>query len=182
MVKYNKDKVRKGGAQKMLSKILSKEECAKCRICCTFDSYDLWETPYINVSLASKILQEYAPQQEFIKKDSHFLLKMNKEADQDLYICSLLDQDKGCILGQDKPFDCKIWPFRVMSLNGIKVITLSPVCPALQKKPIGEITEVAKEIAPEIFKYANENPEAVKPYLPDYTILVVEKVSQPSLY
>ena len=159
----------------MLSKILSKDECAKCRICCTFDSYDLWETPVISVKLASKILQEYSPEQKFVKKDDHFLLKMDKEPGQDLYYCSLLDQEKGCILGNDKPFDCKIWPLRVMVHNGTKLITLSPVCPTLMKKPIGEIMEVAKELAPEIFRYVNENPFVVKPYLPDYPILVVEE-------
>ena len=70
--------------EKMLSKILSKEECAKCRICCCFDSYDIWETPYISQTLASKILQEYAPKQEFIKKENHFLFKMDKEQNADL--------------------------------------------------------------------------------------------------
>ena len=159
----------------MLSKILSKEECEKCRICCTFDSYDLWETPVISIKLASKILQEFKPDQKFIKKDDHFLLKMEKEPDQDLYYCSLLDQEKGCILGNDKPFDCKIWPLRIMAHNGTKVITLSPVCPVIQKRPIGEIMEVAKELAPQIFAYANENPYSVKPYLLDYPILVVEE-------
>lgn len=158
----------------MISKILSKEECAKCRICCTFDSYDLWETPYISKTMASKILQEYDPQQKFVKKDSHFLLKMEKEPEADLYFCSLLDRDKGCVLGVDKPFDCKIWPFRVMALNDTKVITLSPVCPVVIKKPMDEIMDLAKELSKEIFEYADNNPDAVKPYLKDYPILVVD--------
>ena len=89
--------------KKMLSKILSKEECAKCRICCCFDSYDIWETPYISQTLASKILQEYTPKQEFIKKENHFLFKMDKEQNADLYYCPMLDNEKGCILGDDKP-------------------------------------------------------------------------------
>ncbi|MGN0594723.1 MAG: hypothetical protein ACI4I6_06155 [Hominimerdicola sp.] len=158
----------------MLSKILSREECAKCKICCSFDSYDLWETPVITDSLASKILQEYAPEQKFVRKDDHFLLRMEKEPGADLYFCSLLDHDKGCILGENKPFDCKIWPFRIMALNGRKVITLSPVCPVLIKKPVNEIIEVAEELAPMIFQYAEENPSVVKPYLERYPIMVVE--------
>ncbi|MDO4943961.1 MAG: hypothetical protein Q4E74_02030 [Ruminococcus sp.] len=159
----------------MLSKILSKEECAKCRLCCSFDSYDLWETPVITTNMASRILQEYLPQQEFIRRDGHFLLKMEKEPDDDLYYCSLLDRDKGCILGSDKPFDCRIWPFRVMSLGITRVITLSPVCPVVQTKPLKEIQALAKELAPEIFEYADENPDAVKPYIDGYPIMVVEK-------
>lgn len=158
----------------MLSKILSKEECSKCRICCSFDSYDLWETPVINTHLASKILQEYAPKQQFVRKDDHFLFKMEREPDEDLYYCSVLDHEKGCILGDDKPFDCKIWPLRIMELDGKRVITLSPVCPVVFKKPMDEIMETAKALSEEIFKYADENPGAVKKYLEGYPILVTE--------
>lgn len=163
-----------GHEKKMLSKILSKEECAKCRICCCFDSYDIWETPYISPALASKILQEYAPKQEFIKKENHFLFKMDKEQDADLYYCPMLDNEKGCVLGDDKPFDCRIWPLRVMALNETKVITLSPVCPTMNEKFIKVLTKTANELADQIFEYADENPEAVKPYLDGYPILVVE--------
>lgn len=159
----------------MLSKILSREECAECRLCCSFDSYDLWETPVITKKLASQILQEYLPQQEFVRRDGHFLLKMDKEPDEDLYYCSLLDREKGCILGTDKPFDCQIWPFRVMSLGITRVITLSPVCPVVQKKPLCEIQALAKELAPAIFEYADENPTAVKSYIDGYPIMVVER-------
>lgn len=159
----------------MLSKILSREECAKCKICCCFDSYDLWETPIISQPLASKILQEYAPRQQFVKKDDYFLLKMEKEPEADLYYCSMLDHDKGCILGDEKPFDCKIWPLRIMNMEGKRVITLSPVCPTVFKKPIGDIMELAQELSEEIFKYADENPGAVKPYLKGYPVLVAEE-------
>ena len=149
-------------------------KCAKCRICCCFDSYDIWETPYISQTLASKILQEYTPKQEFIKKENHFLFKMDKEQNADLYYCPMLDNEKGCILGDDKPFDCRIWPLRVMALNETKLITLSPVCPTMNEKSIKELTKTANELADQIFEYADENPEAVKPYLDGYPILVVE--------
>lgn len=159
----------------MLEKLLSKEECAKCKLCCSFDSYDLWETPVISTNMASRILQEFAPEQRFVKKDDHFLLRMEKEPDVDLYYCSLLDHDNGCIMGDDKPFDCRIWPFRIMSLNNTRVITLSPVCPVVKTRPLEDIQKVAKQLSNYIFSYADENPSVVKPYLTDYPILVVEE-------
>ena len=55
-----------------------------------------------------------------------------------------------------------------------KVITLSPVCPTMNEKSIKELTKTANELADQIFEYADENPEAVKPYLDGYPILVVE--------
>lgn len=103
-----------------------------------------------------KILQEYTPKQEFIKKENHFLFKMDKEQNADLYYCPMLDNEKGCILGDDKPFDCRIWPLRVMALNETKVITLSPVCPTMNEKSIKELTKTANELADQIFEYADE--------------------------
>lgn len=159
----------------MLSKILSREECAKCQLCCCFDSYDLWETPIITRDTASRILQEYDPDQKFVRKDDELLLKLEKEPDKDLYYCTLLDKESGCVMGENKPFDCQIWPLRIMQLNGTRVIVLSPVCPVVQTKPLDKIVETAKELAPQIFAYADETPSAVKPYMDGYPILAVEK-------
>lgn len=159
----------------MLSKILSREECAKCQLCCCFDSYDLWETPIITRDTASRILQEYDPDQKFVRNDDELLLKLEKEPDKDLYYCTLLDKESGCVMGENKPFDCQIWPLRIMQLNGTRVIVLSPVCPVVQTKPLDKIVQTAKELAPVIFAYADETPSAVKSYMDGYPILVVEK-------
>ena len=49
----------------------------------------------------------------------------------------------GCILGaDDKPFDCSIWPLRVMRYNGGLAICLTPTCPVISQKPL----EVMREL------------------------------------
>lgn len=158
----------------MITKLLSREECAECRLCCSFDSYDLWETPIITQQCHDRILGEFKPDQDFLDLDDHYLLKMQQEPDIDLYYCSLLDHDKGCIMGTEKPFDCRIWPLRVMDLHGMLVIVLSPVCPTVQKRPLCDIQAVAKELAPEIFAYAKAHPYAVKKYVRGYPIMLTE--------
>lgn len=160
----------------MLSKLLSREECAQCKLCCCFDSYDLWETPVITGKTKQRISEEFKPDQDFLELEGYSLLKMQKEPDRDLYYCSLLDHSKGCVMGTEKPFDCRIWPFRVMDMGGTKVIVLSPVCPVVQTRPLNEIQAVAKELAPAIFKYAEENPFAVKKYINGYPIMLAEEV------
>lgn len=159
----------------MIRKLLKREECAKCRLCCCFDSYDLWETPVINEETHDRILAEFKPDQEFLELEDHYLLKMPKEPDRDLYYCTLLDHEKGCIMGEEKPFDCRIWPFRIMDLKGIRVIVLSPVCPVVQTRPLCEIQAVAKELAPQIFAYADANPSAVKKYISGFPIMLAEE-------
>lgn len=158
----------------MLSPILSREECAECKVCCVLDSYDLWETPYITKELAAKIIQQLKPEQQFTKEKDHFLLKMDKEKDTDLYYCPLLDREKGCILGDEKPFDCQIWPFRIMRLGSKRVIALSPICPEISKRSVKAVRMMAEQISHRVFEYADENPDAVKPYIEGYTIIIVE--------
>lgn len=158
----------------MLSKILSKKECAKCRICCCFDSSDVWETPIITKPLHDKILGEYNPKQKFIKKDNCYILDMPKDESDDLYYCSMLDRNSGCILKDDKPFDCKIWPFRVMDFNGVNVITLSPVCPVVKTRSLEDLSSFIETIAPTIFQQANDQPEIIKPYIKGYPILATD--------
>ena len=159
----------------MFDRLLTKEDCAACRLCCKFDSYDLWQTPVIYKTLASKILQEYAPSMTFVKRGEHFLMKMDKEEGADIYYCPLLDKDKGCVMGDDKPFDCEIWPFMVMDFCSRKVITLSPACPVVNAKNFDDVCTAAQKAASEIFAFADEHPEVVRPYLDDHPILVVEK-------
>ena len=85
--------------------------------------------------------------------------------------------DHGCVLGDKRPFDCKIWPFRVNKLNDMYVITLSPVCPVVKKLPLETLCEFVKAdgFADMLFSHADEFPESVKPYEDGYPILAVEK-------
>lgn len=160
----------------MLGELLSKEECAQCRLCCTFDSYDLLDTPLITPDMRERIAA-VLPQQRFITKGSCSLLRLERDSDEDIYPCSLLDKSRGCILGDGKPFECRIWPLRVMIKNGGRVIALSTVCPVVSKKPAELISEVCRRIAPEIFCYADRFPELVKPYNDGFPIIAEENSS-----
>lgn len=159
----------------MLSEILSKDECAKCRICCCFDSTDIWEAPIITKEKQDEIIRDYNPKQKFVQKDGNTILNMKKEKGEDLYYCSMLSHETGCIMKDKKPFDCKIWPLRIMLLNGTLVITLSPVCPVVKTRPLDKLCEVASKLAPALFAEAEKNPQIVKPYINGYPILAVKE-------
>jgi hypothetical protein len=157
----------------MLGEILTREECARCRICCSFDSYDLWETPVITDGVKERAL-EIDCNLRFSDVSGARLFIMQREPDEDLYFCPMLDHKKGCKLGDEKPFDCRIWPYRVMRFEGRRVIVISPVCPTVYSKPLCEIKALAEKLAPTIFAEADKTPEMVKPYIAGYTILLAE--------
>ena len=162
----------------MLKNILSPKTCADCRICCIFDKYDVWETPVISEELAEKI-KVSNPDLKFVSKgdSGSYIFNMEKTWDEkeELFSCPALDPQKGCTLGDNKPFDCKIWPYRIMELNGVLVIAIASICPDLYEKPLRLlVNELENGLADMIFAEAEKNPAIIKPYEQGYPILKVK--------
>ncbi|MGN0674758.1 MAG: hypothetical protein ACI4KG_03340 [Oscillospiraceae bacterium] len=158
----------------MLKNILSGSDCAACKICCIFDKYDIWETPVLDDSLKALVSERFL-EIKFVGKDGGWLFRMEEAAD-GLYYCPVLDSKTGCRLGDDKPFDCRIWPYRIMELGGRQVISIASICPTMYKKPLEELcAELDKNgLADKIFAHAEKHPEIVKPYEDGYPILRVK--------
>ena len=157
----------------MLKKILSGKSCAKCRICCIFDSSDIWETPVFTEEIKNKIIAKN-PNAEFIPKDGGFILNAGELADGQIFTCPALTE-KGCMLGDDKPFDCRIWPYRIMNVGEKRAITIASVCPELYNRPLSQLLDFLKDgLAQQIFSYADSHPEIVKPYEQGYPVLIFD--------
>lgn len=163
----------------MLKNILSGSDCANCKICCIFDKYDLWETPVLDDELKAKTAERF-PDASFVRKGDGWIFRMS-EAEDGLYYCPMLDSKTGCKLGDEKPFDCRIWPYRIMSLGGSRVISIASICPTMYKKPLEELcAELERDgLGEKIFAFADAHPYIVKPYEDGYPILKVEKSRVP---
>ena len=107
----------------MLSAILSKNDCAQCKFCCSFRRKSLWETPVFTKNEVEKLLELY-PDVKFRAvgvSSFTFDISANYKTDdsEEEAACPFLDTKKGCILPPElKPFDCKIWPLRAVRMNG----------------------------------------------------------------
>ena len=158
----------------MIRKILSHDTCAQCRLCCTFVESDKWEIPLFTGKSETETAVGFAPVRK-IPGTQSCVFDMKFNGDEIIYCPAA--SDHGCVLGDKRPFDCKIWPFRVNKLNDMYVITLSPVCPAVKKLPLETLCEFVKAdgFADMLFSHAAEFPESVKPYEDGYPILAVEK-------
>ena len=161
----------------MLGGLLSAQECAECRLCCAFEGYDLFETPTVTRETAQRIVNEKLPCQEFVRVGESYLMKMQREPDRDLYYCPLLDRERGCIMGDGKPFECRIWPLRVMRRGERLVIALSALCPVMKLKPPELIRQKCEELAEVIFAEARACPDLVKPYTEGFTVYAEETLS-----
>lgn len=157
----------------MLKKILSGKSCAECRLCCIFDRYDIWETPVFNDEIKNRIKQ-LRPGTEFVTKDGGYIFKADNIGADQLFSCPALTET-GCMLGDDKPFDCRIWPYRIMEVGGRRAITIASICDELYNRPLSQLVGFLKEgLAEAIFSYADSHPEIVKPYYEGYPVLLFE--------
>ena len=152
----------------MLGKLLSKEECAACRECCVFDRYSIWDTPLFDRECCEKI-KALRPGTRFVHREGGFLFL--PEVDYDQFRCPALGGN-GCVLGDEKPFDCRIWPLMLMEKEGRTVIALSPVCETVAGKPAGAVMELLQGgLSRTIFAYAEKFPGAVRAYREGYPVL-----------
>lgn len=158
----------------MLSRVLSKSSCAACKFCCSFRRQSLWETPLFPPEAVEKLSKpnEYGVVGEF--RNGQIVLGGYRTDDPEEEVpCTFLDPHKGCILkAEDKPFDCSIWPLRVMNKGGELVIALTPTCPTIGATPRPNLIELVKNgLGAKIFEYAKTHPYIIKEYREGFPII-----------
>jgi len=166
----------------MLSKILSKQDCAGCRFCCRFRRTSLWEAPVFtaeNIEAIRIAHPEYLNELKISEKDgllraTYDLSDRYKTGNPEEEVsCPFLDQSNGCILSSDeKPFDCKIWPFRAIKFpDGRACVALTPTCRVINSLEYAAVKSYAKEfLEKDILLYAERHPflyktERIETYL-----------------
>ncbi|MDR0946657.1 MAG: hypothetical protein LBM87_02770 [Ruminococcus sp.] len=168
----------------LLNDLLTGKDCAECRLCCWFTKYDLWETPVLTDNLREYITDNYPgvrmtkrpngePGSLFIMEEtSEFVVFEDEEITR--YNCPMLTEN-GCILGDNKPFECAIWPYRIMHKNGVYFISLSTLCKPIldnsMKSLLSKLTTGG--LKQQIVEYARENPCIIKEYKDGYPILMI---------
>ena len=178
----------------MLSKILSKSDCASCKFCCSFRRQSLWETPIFTFDDVEK-LQKLYPGVKFKptgKSSFTFDISQNYKTQnpEEEAACPFLDSKKGCVLPPElKPFDCSIWPLRAVRVpitnqNDNKIsaensnesskikVALTPTCPAINKVPLQSVKNLVNEgLGQKILESAAKNPDMIKEFS-DFFILL----------
>ena len=156
----------------MLKKILSADSCAECRGCCVFECYDIFETPIFSAENRNFILEKN-PRAVFSRKGKGYVFVPQNPDSDGLFGCPALSEN-GCILGDSKPFECRIFPYKIMNLDGRLVIAISPCCEEIYKRPLSELVNFLKSgLSEKIFSYALTHPEIVTPYSESCPILLV---------
>lgn len=154
----------------MLKTLLDGKTCAECRNCCVFLEKSVWETPRMT-GLHKQLALDLNLPARFIDKGSHCYMNYDYSSGNRLAACAFLDMNSGCTLTEEqKPFDCKLWPVRVMMCGDEVYITLYRNCPAFSDdKKLRQLDELLDESLAKIIKNeAEKNPDIIKPYSDGY--------------
>lgn len=198
----------------MLSEILSKETCAKCRFCCSFRRQSLWETPVLSegfmkkymigvdgkeiryrvyeypVGVTAGIAENSCHGIPVVEDEGNSVLRkgeliygqtelshLYKTTDPAEEVpCPFLDTSRGCTLPEDdKPFDCKIWPLRLMRTDESGknlAVCLTPTCPAVNEVPAENVNALVKSgLGDRIFEQGEIEPYMIKDYREGFIII-----------
>lgn len=161
----------------MLKKILSRKTCAACRLCCQFDASDIWELPVLPPETV-KAVKQIKPDTEFTPFGTECTFAAPALKGEELFACPMLT-GHGCGLSeQDKPFDCKVWPFRLMRTKNGKVgIAISELCNGMQSYTDTQLQTFLQEGPAEtMFAYAEQHPAHVKPWMDGYRVILEQNV------
>lgn len=152
----------------MLKEILSPSSCEKCRLCCGFDRDDIWEIPVFSSGQRER-LRSSRPELALVPHGKNSFVPDMRFGEDGLAYCPALSEH-GCTLGDEKPFDCKIWPFRALEKDGKTVLALSPVCETVAKVSEEKIAGLAEKLVPAVRDEIRENPDIVKPFIEGYRV------------
>lgn len=170
----------------MLSKVLKRSTCANCKFCCSFRKTSLWETPLFPQETMDKLEKDHMARNgeklTFHKQvhngetygQMNLLGYYQTENPDEEAPCEFLDAQKGCMLSdEDKPFDCKIWPLRIMEKENKLVIALTPTCPSINEQPLERMEKLVNEegLGDQIYEYAKTHQYMIKDYKEGFPIL-----------
>ncbi|MBO7356669.1 MAG: hypothetical protein J6U50_08550 [Lachnospiraceae bacterium] len=166
----------------MLHKLLDAHTCAECRFCCSFRRQSLWELPELTPDFAEKHVRDVNGDRIdyiFMEKNgvryavTDLTGRYVSDDENEEVKCPFLDENTGCVLSDDKPFDCMIWPLRVVRKpDGGTAIAIASTCPGMDKVPDEKILELLEEgLAGRIYECASEHPGMIKECTEEYRIL-----------
>ena len=156
----------------MLSSVLSRETCAKCRNCCIFEPQSAWELP----TFSAESIRRLAGQTKYrIQPEGRrFRITLPYGNSGKAQPCPFLDPHSGCTLPpEEKPFACSLWPVRVMRRDdGKTALALYHGCPGVPDAGSPALKSMLDSgLRERIMQEVQKDPSLILPYHQNYTFL-----------
>lgn len=157
----------------MLTGIFSPTLCSECKLCCNFHRNTAWETPSLQDEQIFLMHEMCIPLQKRSDGTTSFYLHFTSDSLDEVVNCPLLDTCTGCIIPREqRPFECRIWPLRIMKKGRTKIIGIYENCPALTGDNFEKLKNFAlTELLPQILSFASRHPEIMRNFNSAYKII-----------
>ncbi|MCL2633272.1 MAG: hypothetical protein FWD34_02030 [Oscillospiraceae bacterium] len=103
----------------------------------------------------------------FFDENDKWEIPASVNTDENMRCCYL--NKNGCALGENKPPECALYPFRVMRFGELMVIALCTYCPEILKLPLSVLHEFVENNYKKMLELKTE----IKEYKNNYIILKV---------
>lgn len=158
----------------MLNPVLTSQDCMACKLCCKFEPDEIVDAPLFTEEIRDLVLTLIDANIKFVRKGEMWQIQLEEIPGQNKFICPILDPNKGCRLGEDRPFDCKTWPFYIMDFKWQIVITVSPSCPVVNAHALSKLRDFIQQgLSDFMLDAARTNPDLLSEYHDQATILSV---------
>lgn len=169
----------------MLKNLLTPQDCAKCKFCCSFKKRSLKELYVLTPAEMENLRKKYPEVQfKYVNRNNcaGYVVDMENNYktnfDDEEIACPF--NKNGCILGADKPFECAVWPFRAMKFSDKMIVAFCKDCPIFAKKNLEEIELILESgLGEKILNYAQKFPASIKNYEENYHIFAKFFVNLP---
>lgn len=128
------------------------QSCLNCKGCCKFEEEKLYFAPLFTKDELRKIDVKKAEFKPYKNSNNVYQIKLKKQ--NNLYICPFLKQNHLCEIYNERPFDCRFWPFMFMKKNNkVYLCCDTDLCPEVE-----ELTEKQfNELKDKVLKYIKDN-------------------------
>lgn len=157
----------------MLTCVFSPTQCAQCKLCCNFHRSSAWETPALQDEQIFLLQEMCVPLEKRADGTTSFFLNFQSDSPDEVANCPMLNPSSGCMLPREqRPFECRIWPVRVMKKHSTLVVGIYEKCPALENGCFDNLKNLVLEnLLSEILDYARRHPQAVREFDSAYRII-----------
>ena len=162
--------------QKFLQFIVERAKGIGCNVEKDFIPNNLCSMSAVLPAETVAAIQKYRPETAFVPVGAEQTFAAPPLKGEELYACPVLTEH-GCGLSeQDKPFDCKVWPFRLMRTeSGAVCISISDLCTGVQLHEVEQLQAFLREgLAETMFTYAKTHPDHIHAWHDGYRVILTE--------
>ena len=151
----------------IFSEIFNKNICKECKMCCKFGEDDLWDLPQFTCDEKNRLSLKHPNVKYKLYNNMYIPITIVRSHH---HVCPFLDETTGCIIQNEKPIDCALWPFYIMKIGEDLVLAQDLNCPAIENCTIEQIYKCLSKVFLDILDIYMANPEYIKEYKTDFRI------------